>query len=78
MPLKNDLTNNGEKTKAFLALVDPLTKTFILEAVASHYKSTIETAYQEVTHSEAEHLLDYLTEPTRSTVFILMKRYCLR
>lgn len=65
---------NAAKTTQFLASVTPETKNDILDNIAQHYGITREQAYAEVTDDEAEHLLDYVTGPTRSGVSLFMSR----
>jgi hypothetical protein len=47
----------------------------ILKNIADHYGISMEQAYREITDEDAEHLLDYVTGPTRYAVQALMKRY---
>jgi hypothetical protein len=67
--------SNGTINKAFLAATDTKTKTEVLSSIAGHYGITKEAAFAEVTDAEAEHLLDYLTGPTRTALSVLMKRH---
>lgn len=69
------MVNLNEK---FLSVVDSETRSSILQAVATHYNITPSQAYEEVTDSEAEHLLDYLVEPIRRATSLLMQRHGLR
>lgn len=70
--------NNGETTRTFLSIIDPETKRLILENIATHYGSTSDEAFAEVCDPEAEHLLDYVTGPTRAATSVLMQKYRLR
>lgn len=63
---------------AFLAVIDAESKIEILACIAKHYGISIEEAFAEVTNDEAEHLLDYMVEPTRSAASVLMQRHGLR
>lgn len=65
-------------TAAFLAAVDTKTKNMILENIAKHYGITTTEAYEEVTDTEAEHLLDYVTGPERMATGALMQKHGFR
>lgn len=65
---------NCELNQAFLATTDAKTKEAVLTAIANHYGITCEQAEDEVTHDEAEHLLDYLTGEVRTATSVLMRR----
>lgn len=67
--------NNAQINRVFLAAIDAKTKGAILESIAKHYGISQEAAFDEVVDNEAEHLLDYLTEPTRSAASVLMQRH---
>ena len=67
--------NNAEINRAFLAATDAKTKTAILESIAKHYGISQQNAFDEVVDDGAGHLLDYLVEPTRSAVSVLMQRH---
>ena len=64
----------GQINRAFLAATAPHTKRAILDSVATHYGISQQSAFDEVVGDEADHLLEYLTEPTRSAVSVLMQR----
>jgi len=66
---------NAKINGAFLAATDAKTRTEILGNIAKQYGISQNEAFEEVTDSEAEHLLDYVTGPTRSAVSVLMKRH---
>ena len=70
--------SNAETTKKFFAIADAKTKAAILANIAGHYGITASEALEEVTHEEAEHLLDYVTGPTRDAASVLMQRHGLR
>ena len=59
----------------FLKSLDTATRSQILDAIASHYGITIAEVMEEVTGSEAESILDYLTGQTRAAASLLMKRH---
>jgi hypothetical protein len=65
----------GNLTHNFLSLIDMRTRQAILKNIADHYGISMEQAYREITDEDAEHLLDYVTGPTRYAVQALMKRY---
>lgn len=58
----------------FLASISASTRTEILSAIAKHYGTNQERIVQEVTGKDAEHLLEYLVEPTRTATAVLMRR----
>lgn len=66
---------NGAKNLTFLNRIDETTKNNILSNIAVHYQITNEMAFEEVTHEEAEHLLDYVTGNERNSVHILMQMH---
>lgn len=68
------MTNN-EITKLFFTVTDSKTKASVLGAIAAHYGITSKEAEEEVTDSEAESLLDYLTGAVRTATHLLMKRH---
>jgi hypothetical protein len=65
---------NSEINAAFLQSTHPKVKARILDAIADHYGITSAQAFDEVTDSEAEHLLDYLTDPIRLATGVLMAK----
>lgn len=65
-------------TKQFLNKVGEGTKNEILKSIAGHYGISTKEAFEEITHEESEHLLDYLTEPQRSAVSVLMQKHGFR
>ena len=67
--------SNHTATLAFFAATDAKTKTDILAAIAKHYGISQSEALEEVTHSEAESLLDYLTGGIRTATSLLMQRH---
>lgn len=66
---------NNEITKSFFLLTDIKTKNSVLGSIAAHYGITREDAEAEVTDSEAESLLDYLTGSIRTATSLLMQRH---
>lgn len=66
---------NGQINQMFLNATDSKTKTEILSTIAKHYGITQADAMKEVIDQDAEHLLDYLTGPTRTATSLLMKRH---
>ena len=71
---RNKMTN-AEKTRRFFAATDASTKSDVLANIASHYGISQESALEEVLDEGAEHLLDYVTGPTRAAVSVLMQRH---
>jgi DNA-binding XRE family transcriptional regulator len=63
-PMTTTATQNAAAN--FLDVIDAKTKAEILNNIANHYGITAEEAFAEVTDSEAEHLLDYVTGPARA------------
>lgn len=69
------MTSHAATTRAFFAVVDAKTKAAILANIAAHYGITPEQALAEVTDTEAESLLDYVTGPERAATSLTMKRH---
>lgn len=67
--------SNAAITAAFFRVVDKRTKADILANIATHYGITPAAAESEVTHQEAEHLLDYVTGPVRAAASLMMRRH---
>lgn len=67
--------SNGQINQAFLAATDAKTRTDVLEAVAKHYGISKQQALAELVNKDAEHLTEYLIEPIRSSVSVLMQRH---
>jgi hypothetical protein len=66
--------NNGQINTVFLnKTISAKANTMILDSIATHYGISRAAALAEVTHDEAEHLLDYLTGSTRSVAHLYMK-----
>lgn len=65
-------------TERFFSVIPPQTRNEILDNVANHYGISRQEAFEEVTDTEAESLLDYVTGPTRAATSILMQRHGLR
>ena len=72
---KAKFANGGTKTASFLAKIDSKSKSMILENIAKNYGISARAAFAEVTDSEAENLLDYMTEPARSAASVLMQKH---
>lgn len=68
----------ANRNAKFLSVVDKATKTAILESIAVHCGISPAEAYAEIADEEAEHLLDYMVEPQRSAISVLMQRHALR
>jgi len=67
--------SHGSNTADFLEKIPVEAKNEILDNIANHYGIKRDAALVEVTDPEAEHLLDYVTGPTRGGVDILMTLY---
>ena len=65
---------NAKINQVFLDAADSKTNGEILESIAKAYGISAQEALTEVVGDEAEHLLDYLAEPLRSAVSVLMQR----
>jgi len=65
-------------TIKFFAAIDSKSKHMILENIANHYGISTVEAESEVTDSDAEHLLDYVTGTLRAATSVLMQRHGLR
>ena len=65
---------NQKINQEFLARADDATRREILESIARHYGISQKEAFNEIVGENAEHLLDYLVEPIRSAVSVLMQR----
>jgi len=66
---------NAQVNVRFLALTDAKTKDAILGNIADHYGTSKDAILDEVTHEEAEHLLDYVTGPMRAATSVMMQRH---
>lgn len=66
---------NAKITAAFLNSTDLKTKNFILANIANYYGITTNEAFQEITDSEAESLMDYITGPTRLAVSLFYNKF---
>jgi len=64
---------DGANNARFLSSIDSKSKSLILESIAKHYGISTSQALAEVTGSEAEHLLDYLTGPAQRYASVLMQ-----
>jgi len=64
---------DGANNARFLSNIDSKSKSLILESIAKHYGISTSEALAEVTGSEAEHLLDYLTGPAQRYASVLMQ-----
>lgn len=70
-----NLMTNAQITKKFLDSTDATVREQVLENIAGHYGISKESALLELLDADAEHLLDYVTGPTRIATSILMKRH---
>lgn len=67
--------NNAAINQAFLNATDAKTKAAIINNIAGHYGISHAEALDEVTHAEAECILDYMTGEARTAASLLMKRH---
>ena len=65
--------SHGEENKAFLDASSPELKSEIINGIATHYGATPDVIYDEVTARDAYHLTEYMTEPQRGAVFLMMQ-----
>lgn len=63
---------------AFFTAITAEARNSILGAIATNYGITLSEALDEVTHEEAEHLLDYLTGAARASASVLMQKHGMR
>jgi hypothetical protein len=63
---------NQEINKAFFTATDLKTQNAVLDFIANHYGITRQEAFEEVTHEESEHILDYLQGDVRAAVNVLI------
>lgn len=63
---------------AFLSVINAEARNSILAAISANYGITASEAFDEVTHAEAEHLLEYLTGATRAAASVLMQKHGMR
>lgn len=68
------MLSNAERNTAFLAGLNQEKRDQILESIANHYRSSPMMIHEEVTSHGAEHLLEYMVEPHRSTTQKLMQK----
>ena len=62
-------------TSNFLAVISDSSRSAILSLIARNYGITEQEAYDEVTDSESEPLLNYLTCSTRAAVSALKQKH---
>ena len=77
-PQRTQVLTTTHRTKEFLSVIKPEVKAKILNSIAKHYATTPEAIFEEVTDDEAEHLLDYILEPLRSEISVLMIAHGMR
>jgi hypothetical protein len=65
---------NAQKNYSFLRSADVQTRNTIFAAIGTHYGIAPSEAQDEVTSTDAEHLLDYLTGSVRAATSLLMRR----
>lgn len=67
-------THAGQMNKNLLSKFDAKTQTEVLESIANNYQCSIAEIEVEIFHEEAESLLDYMVEPHRSALCVLINR----
>ncbi|MEZ8295826.1 hypothetical protein AB6D11_18555 [Vibrio splendidus] len=65
----------SQNNQQFLQAISKEAQDEILAAIAKHYGTDASTILNEVTSEEAEHLLEYMTEPLRSSTYIMMQQH---
>jgi uncharacterized phage-associated protein len=65
---------NGAKTLRFFVAISQSTQHTILKNIANHYGITTAAALDEVTHDQAENLLEYVTGPERQATMVIMQK----
>jgi hypothetical protein len=68
------MPTSAQKTLKLFEVTTIKVKNMILDNIANHYGITREETYEEVTHEEAESVLDYITGPERAYVHEIMYR----
>jgi hypothetical protein len=68
-------TSQGVKNSIFMWALESSVFEAILENIAAHYGITKAEAFDEITHDEAENLLDYVTGKERVAVSVLAQKY---
>lgn len=64
----------GQKNKALLSKFDSRVQLEVLNSIAKNYSCSIEKIETEIFDEEAECLLDYMTEPHRSALCVLINK----
>jgi hypothetical protein len=67
--------NNGVLNEKFLISIDKEIKNIILKNVSNHYKIDTDEAYQELIDSDAENILEYLTNDVRLTTKLFYDKF---
>lgn len=65
----------AQRTMALFKATTPEAKRLILGNIAKHYGISLVEAEAEVTHPDAESLLDYVTGPERAATNALFQRH---
>jgi hypothetical protein len=81
MPLMSEQTsdtNHGTTNIQFLNAIDAAAKDEILHRISLHYSVSKAEVLEELGDKTAEHLLDYMVEPHRSSTSVLMQRHGFR
>lgn len=66
---------NSSVTVDFLMSIDGSLKNAILKNIANHYGITETEAWEEITDSEAENIMDYVTDEIRPAVSLFFNKF---
>ncbi len=71
--------SHAKLNKKFLQVAPKATTDAVLNSIAKHYGTTVADIKDELTHEDAESILDYIPESgMRRAVSVLMQKYGLR
>lgn len=71
--------SHAKLNKKFLQVAPKATIDSVLKSIAKHYGTTVADIKEELTHEEAESILDYIPEVgMRRAVSVLMQKYGIR
>lgn len=73
------LMSHAKLNKKFLQVAPKATTDAVLNSIAKHYGTTVADIKDELTHEDAESILDYIPEVgMRRAVSVLMQKYGIR
>jgi hypothetical protein len=73
--MASKMVTQGTFNARFLDRTDSETRALILGNIAAHYGISNDAALEEVSHDDAEHLLDYVTGPERVAASLIWRRH---